>query len=99
MAYIDEKWRQLILINILQVGESITRQEQIIAEIQDLYQPFIQERGGGGGAREDALKSLASVSAVFVRAGYHALIIHFRPMMHSWSSTEIYKKEPSSTTT
>ena len=77
MAYIDEKWRQLILINILQVGESITRQEQIIAEIQDLYQPFIQERGGGGGAREDALKSLASVSAVFVRAGYLVLIIHF----------------------
>ena len=47
------------------VGESITRQEQIIAEIQDLYQPFIQERGGGGGAREDALKALASVSVSY----------------------------------
>ena len=48
------------------VGESITRQEQIIAEIQDLYQPFIQERGGGGGAREDALKALASVSVSYL---------------------------------
>ena len=41
--------------------DSITRQEQIIAEVQDLYQPFIQERGGSGGAREEALKSIASV--------------------------------------
>merc|ERR1719330_1670374 len=49
-----------------QVGESITRQEQIIAEIQDLYQPFIQERGGGGGAREDALKALASAYDAFM---------------------------------
>ena len=45
----------------LQVTDSITRQEQIIAEVQDLYQPFIQERGGSGGAREEALKSIASV--------------------------------------
>ena len=28
-----------------QVGESVTRQERIIAELQDLYKPFIQERG------------------------------------------------------
>ena len=35
--------------------------EQIIAQVQDLYQPFIQERGGSGGAREEALKSIASV--------------------------------------
>merc|ERR1719516_751228 len=27
-----------------QVGESVTKQEKIIAEVQDLYQPFIQER-------------------------------------------------------
>ena len=39
----------------------MTRQEKIIAEVQDLYQPFIQERGGEGGARENALKSIASV--------------------------------------
>ena len=45
----------------LQVGESVTKQEKIIAEVQDLYQPFIQERGGEGGARETALKSIASV--------------------------------------
>ena len=42
------------------MAESITRQEKIIAEVQDLYQPFIQERGSGG-AREEALKSIASV--------------------------------------
>merc|ERR1719192_809092 len=49
-----------------QVTESITRQERIIAEVQDLYQPFIQERGGGGGAREDALKSIASAYDAFM---------------------------------
>merc|ERR1719219_754862 len=49
-----------------QVGESITRQEQIIAEVQDLYQPFIQERGGTGGAREEALKALASAYDAFM---------------------------------
>ena len=47
-----------------QVTDSITRQEQIIAEVQDLYQPFIQERGGSGGAREEALKSIASVRQI-----------------------------------
>ena len=52
-------------LSCVQVTESITRQERIIAEVQDLYQPFIQERGGGGGAREDALKSIASVSLTF----------------------------------
>ena len=52
-------------MSCVQVTESITRQERIIAEVQDLYQPFIQERGGGGGAREDALKSIASVSLIF----------------------------------
>ena len=46
---------------LFQVGESVTKQEKIIAEVQDLYQPFIQERGGEGGARETALKSIASV--------------------------------------
>ena len=45
---------------LLQVTESITKQEKIIAELQELYQPFIQERGAGG-AREEALKSIASV--------------------------------------
>ena len=39
----------------------MTRQEKIIAEVQDLYQPFIQEREGEGEARENALKSIASV--------------------------------------
>ena len=51
-------------ISLLKVSESITKQERIIAETQDLYQPFIQERGGSGGAREEALKSIASVSFV-----------------------------------
>jgi len=37
----------------------VTSQEQLIAKIQDLYQAFIQERGGKGGDRETALKSLA----------------------------------------
>ena len=46
---------------LLQVTESITKQEKIIAEVQELYQPFVQERGGSGGAREEALKSIASV--------------------------------------
>ena len=55
----------LYCLSCVQVTESITRQERIIAEVQDLYQPFIQERGGGGGAREDALKSIASVSLTF----------------------------------
>jgi len=49
-----------------QVGESVTRQEKIIAEVQDLYQPFIQERGGEGGARETALKSIASAYDAFM---------------------------------
>merc|ERR550517_166209 len=49
-----------------QVGESITRQEQIIAEVQDLYQPFIQERGGEGSSREEALKSLAAAYDAFM---------------------------------
>jgi programmed cell death 6-interacting protein len=44
----------------------VTRQEKIIAEVQDLYQPFIQERGGEGGARENALKSIASVSHIII---------------------------------
>ena len=48
----------------LKVSESITKQERIIAETQDLYQPFIQERGGSGGAREEALKSIASVCLI-----------------------------------
>jgi len=42
-----------------QVFESISSQEKLIAEVQDLYQPFIQERGGSGSDRESALKSLA----------------------------------------
>jgi len=42
-----------------QVAESITRQEGIIAQIQELYHAFIAERGGQGGDRETALKSLA----------------------------------------
>jgi len=49
-----------------QVTDSITRQEQIIAQVQDLYQPFIQERGGSGGAREEALKSIASAYDAFM---------------------------------
>jgi len=49
-----------------QVGETVTRQEKIIAEVQDLYQPFIQERGGEGGAREQALKSIASAYDAFM---------------------------------
>merc|ERR1711915_952753 len=49
-----------------QVSESITKQERIIAEVQDLYQPFIQERGGEGGARENALKSIAAAYDAFM---------------------------------
>jgi len=49
-----------------QIAESITKQEKIIAEVQDLYQPFIQERGGEGGARENALKSIASAYDAFM---------------------------------
>ena len=54
--------------------ESITRQEKIIAEVQDLYQPFIQERGSGG-AREEALKSIASVG--FDKNKYNSSSCHF----------------------
>lgn len=43
-----------------QVTESIGKQEKIISEVQDLYQAFVQERGGQGSAREEALKSLAA---------------------------------------
>ena len=58
----DDCWEcYKIEIVLCQVSESITKQEGIIAEVQDLYQPFIQERGGSGGAREDVLKSIASV--------------------------------------
>ena len=60
----DNKLLHDYTISLLKVSESITKQERIIAETQDLYQPFIQERGGGGGAREEALKSIASVSFV-----------------------------------
>ena len=64
--------------------DSIGKQEKIIAEVQDLYQPFIQvrmrnpicdiiiiistlqERGGEGSSREDALKSLAAAYDAFM---------------------------------
>ena len=49
-----------------QIAENVTKQEKIIAEVQDLYQPFIQERGGEGGAREQALKSIASAYDAFM---------------------------------
>jgi len=49
-----------------QVTDSIGKQEKIIAEVQDLYQPFIQERGGEGSSREDALKSLAAAYDAFM---------------------------------
>ena len=39
----------------------MTRQENILAEVQDLYQPFIQERDEEGVAREQVHTSLASV--------------------------------------
>ena len=39
----------------------MTRQEKIIAEVQDLYQPFIQERDGLVVVMEQAIKSIASV--------------------------------------
>ena len=39
----------------------MTRNEMIIAEVKDLYQTFIQERAGEGGARENALKIIESV--------------------------------------
>ena len=51
---------------LVQVTESITRQEKAIAEVQDLYQPFIQERGGAGSDRETALKSLAQVRYLYL---------------------------------
>ena len=59
------------------MSESITKQERIIAEVQDLYQPFIQERGGSGGAREDALKSIASVSTLTIELIYITCIMHY----------------------
>ena len=61
--------------------DSIGKQEKIIAEVQDLYQPFIQvrnpileimlfvpfkERGGEGSSREEALKSLAAAYDAFM---------------------------------
>jgi len=49
-----------------QVAESIGRQERIIAETQELYQPWVQERGGAGGAREEALKSIAAAFDAFM---------------------------------
>ena len=73
-----------------QVTDSIGKQEKIIAEVQDLYQPFIQvrmvalfvalvfenlhslfawtlqERGGEGSSREEALKSLAAAYDAFM---------------------------------
>jgi len=49
-----------------QVSESITEQEKLIAAIQDLYQPFIQERGGSGSDRENALKSLAQAHDAYM---------------------------------
>merc|ERR1712107_277029 len=49
-----------------QVTDSIGKQEKIIAEVQDLYQPFIQERGGEGSSREEALKILAAAYDAFM---------------------------------
>jgi len=49
-----------------QVEASVTAQEKLIAEVQDLYQPFIQERGGSGSARETALKSLAQAHDAYM---------------------------------
>merc|ERR1719419_834818 len=49
-----------------QVTDSIGKREKIIAEVQDLYQPFIQERGGEGSSREEALKSLAAAYDAFM---------------------------------
>jgi len=49
-----------------QVTDSIGKQEKIIAEVQDLYQPFIQEKGGEGSSREEALKSLAAAYDAFM---------------------------------
>lgn len=49
-----------------QVSESISQQEQLIAQIQELYQPFIQERGGAGSDRETALKSLAQAHDAYM---------------------------------
>ena len=49
---------------MIQVSESITKQEQLVSQVQDLYQPFIQERGGAGSDRETALKALAQVQIV-----------------------------------
>ena len=62
-------------ILLVQVTESITRQEKIIAELQELYQPFIQERGAGG-AREEALKSIASVG-LEKKSLYYSLHFNF----------------------
>lgn len=49
-----------------QVTDSIGKQEKIIAEVQDLYQPFIQEKGGEGSSREEALKSIAAAYDAFM---------------------------------
>jgi len=49
-----------------QVTDSIGKQEKIIAEVQNLYQSFIQERGGEGSSREEALKSIAAAYDAFM---------------------------------
>ena len=56
---------------MIQVSESITKQEQLVSQVQDLYQPFIQERGGAGSDRETALKALAQVQIVNCWGGRH----------------------------
>merc|ERR1719436_1219276 len=49
-----------------QVTDSVGKQEKIIAEVQDIYQAFIQERGGEGSSREEALKSIAAAYDAFM---------------------------------
>lgn len=49
-----------------QTQESIERQERLIAQIQELHQQFIVEKGGAGDAREEALKAVAASFDVYM---------------------------------
>jgi programmed cell death 6-interacting protein len=49
-----------------QVGESVERQERVVADIQEQHQQFIVEKGGAGSAREEAMKCLAQAHDAFM---------------------------------
>jgi hypothetical protein len=82
-----------VYLSFPQVTDSIGKQEKIIAEVQDLYQPFIQ-------VPPTAFRStLPRSGAGRGAAGRRRLRASRPPMMPSWSSRGTCRREPSSTTT